>query len=71
MRSSEIASRSLAFYVFDHDAVGRDDLIGSAIIPLSGLDLSHTIDQWKTLDVATGDELEVNNELYRPRTSFS
>lgn len=53
--SSEIASRTVLFHVFDHDAVGKDDLIGHLSVPLGKLDLSRTIVEWQDLE-KPGDE---------------
>ena len=57
--SANLASRTLSFYVFDHDAIGKDDLIGTISVPLASRKLSAPCIEWEELKLPGENDLEV------------
>jgi synaptotagmin-1 len=46
---NEIASKTLAFSVYDFDRFSKHDQIGQVLIPLGHIDLGQVLEEWKDI----------------------
>lgn len=65
MPYTELGGRTLVMTVYDFDRFSKHDAIGAVKIPMSTVDFSQSLQEWRDLQKAEKEEVGANGEKMR------